>query len=152
VKRKKQIAFLKAYRITANITGAERACKLRPGTHHDWMQAKETIYRKAFLDIQAEMGQILEDEALRRAHEGVKRMQFYKGKPLRQGRKIVYETEYSDQLLVLLLKGFLPEKYRERTTVEHSGSIDLVERLTAAKQRLGILKRNDGTIEPTGTA
>jgi hypothetical protein len=56
----------------------------------------------------------LEQEARRRAHDGVR-------KPVYQGGKRVgYIQEYSDTLLIFLLKGLRPEKYRER--FEHSGA------------------------------
>jgi hypothetical protein len=46
-------------------------------------------------------------------------------------------------LLLALLKKFAPDKYRERTTTEHTGSIDLVERLRSANERLIALKRSN---------
>lgn len=35
------------------------------------------------------------------------------------------EHEYSDTLLIFLLKGARPEVYRERADVRHSGKIDV---------------------------
>jgi hypothetical protein len=44
----------------------------------------------------------------------------------------------------------MPDKYRERTSVDHTGSIDLVERLRTANERLIAIKRKN---DPgTGTA
>jgi hypothetical protein len=146
----RKAAFLKAYRITGTIRGASKACRQDESVHYAWLKS-DPNYRVAFDATQDEIGQVLEDEAVRRAHEGVKRTMYYKGKPLHNGRKIAYEVEYSDQLLLALLKRFRPEKYRERTTTEHTGSINLVERLTAARQRLIAMKRDD-TDKPTGTA
>jgi len=54
----------------------------------------------------------LEDEAVRRAREGVRRPVRYKGKI------VGYETDYSDQLLVFLLKNWAPDKYREQLGVK----------------------------------
>lgn len=52
----------------------------------------------------------IEDEALRRAVHGVEKpIGFYKGEPG------AYIREYSDNLLMFLLKGRRPEKYRDRT-------------------------------------
>lgn len=70
----------------------------------------------------------LEDELLRRAHDGVEKLVFYKGRKLKHTIR-----EYSDTLGIFLLKGGKPEKYRER--VEHSGSVDLAGRLIAARAR-----------------
>lgn len=56
---------------------------------------------------------VLEDEAIRRAFEGIEEpVGFYKG--------VSYEvrTNYSDALIQFLLKGNRPSKYRERITTE----------------------------------
>lgn len=54
----------------------------------------------------------LEDEARRRAFEGVDR-------PIFQGGKLVgHERQFSDRLLEIALKARRPEKYRERVTTE----------------------------------
>lgn len=57
----------------------------------------------------------LEDEAVRRAHEGINKAVRYKGKI------VGYETEFSDSLLIFTLKGGKPEKYKDRATFEHTG-------------------------------
>lgn len=54
---------------------------------------------------------VLEGEAVRRAYKGVRR-------PVYQGGLLAgHVTEYSDTLLVFLLKGMRPDKYRERAEV-----------------------------------
>src|SRR5215831_12295042 len=113
----KQRAFIAAYAQTANMTAAAAAAKTQRSNHYKWVADDET-YRRAFEAIQEEVGQTLEDEAVRRAHEGVKRPVLYKGVPVKQGRRILYEIEYSDQLLLALLKRFRPNLYRERTVTE----------------------------------
>lgn len=69
----------------------------------DWDRAKE-------MGLDA-----LEDEATRRAFEGVDKPIVY------QGEITNTMKEYSDTLLVFLLKGGKPDKYRERTSAEISG-------------------------------
>ena len=54
---------------------------------------------------------LLEDEAKRRAIEGIEEPIFYKGQST--GSKI----KYSDKLLITLLKAHYPEKYAEKTIV-----------------------------------
>lgn len=54
----------------------------------------------------------LEEEARRRALEGVKKPVFHKGE------KVGFVNEYSDTLLIFLLKARRPEKYRERFDIE----------------------------------
>lgn len=53
----------------------------------------------------------LEQEAIRRAVDGTNKPVFF------QGEIVGFEKEYSDTLLVLLLKAHKPDKYRERSDV-----------------------------------
>jgi hypothetical protein len=58
----------------------------------------------------------LEDEAIRRARDGVERPVFY------QGKIVGYTREYSDQLLIMLLRAKRPQIYRRRNgNVEPQG-------------------------------
>src|SRR5215468_7479743 len=66
-----------------------------------------------------QVAEILEDEAIRRAVEGVPKGVHY------QGQECGTETVYSDGILMFLLRGANPEKYRERTGV--SGKVDVVK-------------------------
>lgn len=61
----------------------------------------------------------LEDEAHRRGFEGVDEPVFHQGMACGSVRK------YSDTLAIFLLKAHAPEKYRERTSVEMSGSLEI---------------------------
>lgn len=63
-------------------------------------------------------GEGLEDEARRRAFDGWDEPKYHQGVVVGAIRK------YSDTLLIFLLKGIFPEKYRNRVSTEHSGSID----------------------------
>jgi hypothetical protein len=83
------------------------------------------------------MDTVLEPEAIRRAVHGVL-------KPVYQGGKRVgYVREYSDTLLIFLLKGGKPEKYRERAhlTVEGEMTLQLEERTRQANDRIARLRR-----------
>lgn len=138
----KKGAFLAAYIRTASITKAARAAQVERQLHYRWL-ADDAEYPKQFAAAQTEAAQILEDEAIRRAHEGVLEPLVYKGRfqykvrPKKKpdgsyveenGRK-VYEDygaplairKYSDGLLQMLLRGFMPTKYRENSSVELSG-------------------------------
>ena len=57
----------------------------------------------------------LEHEAIRRAVDGVDRPVFFKG------RQIAMLKEYSDTLLIFMLKGLRPEKYKERYQIDVTG-------------------------------
>lgn len=89
-----------------------------------------------------EAADLLEQEARRRAYDGVRRLKFDRGNlitiPLigSDGKPVLdkddkpvmtpyVEHEYSDTLMIFLLKAARPEKYRERSDVRHSGKIDV---------------------------
>src|SRR4030095_1521706 len=148
VKLYRQRAFLAAYAATASVKAAAAAAKLAFVTHYDWLKNDQT-YRAAFEGVQDQAAQALEDEAVRRAHEGVKRPVLYQGKPVKTGRgrssRILYETEYSDQLLLALLERVRPALYRARGATRGSGSIEIVDRLQAGRQRLLEMRAKEQT-------
>lgn len=74
-----------------------------PNFAADWDRAKE-------LGLEA-----LEDEATRRAFDGVDKAVVY------QGEITTTVKEYSDTLLIFLLKGGKPQKYRDRTELSGPG-------------------------------
>ncbi|GAC1407309.1 MAG: terminase [Candidatus Velthaea sp.] len=127
----KQLAFLAAYALTASVTKAAKAAKLDRTQHYDFLLKPE--YAEAFARARESATQALEDEAIRRAYEGVDEPTVYKGEysyPLlrvdkKTGKRTYGKTpimirKYSDALLQTLLKGFAPAKYGTKT-VEISG-------------------------------
>lgn len=137
----RRFKFLEALKDTCNITRSCEAAGLcrtavyawrreDPGFFADWKEALEIA------------GDTLQDEAVRRGVEGVDRPVF------QGGEQVGMVREYSDTLLVLLLKGAKPEKYRDRQEVKHDGQIDMtVTDLTDEQrvQRIGeILNRVKG--------
>ena len=89
------------------------ACKesgTHRSTHYRWLAA-DPDYVDRFETAKDEAVELLEAEARRRALGGVERIKYY------QGKKIGSEREYSDNLLMFLLKANRPEKYRERYDV-----------------------------------
>jgi hypothetical protein len=141
-----QANFLAAFQLVPNVRLAAKAANIPPYAHYDWMQ-RYPDYKQKWQEQVEDLAQALEDEAIRRAKDGVKRMLWYKGKPIKTGRgksaRTAYETEYSDQLLIALLKRFRPALYREHTSVDVTGSIDLVERMQAARRRVVEMQKND---------
>jgi hypothetical protein len=85
-------------------------------THYNWLE--DPNYRTAFEDAWKRAADTLEAEAVRRAHDGIRKAIRYKGKI------VGYETEYSDTLLLALLKSKKADEYRERSTVEMHGARD----------------------------
>ena len=103
-----QRAFLAVY---GKMGVIKRACKLAGvgrSSHYEWMEANPK-YRRAFEEAQEDAADNLEAEVYRRAVKGVKKpIGWYKGVPGGMVRR------YSDTLLIFLLKGARPEKYRDR--------------------------------------
>ena len=93
-------------------------------THYRRLQS-DPVYRQAFEEATEEVGQMLEDLAVDRAYDG------------------------DNHVLLALLKRFRPELYRERISTDTTITINLVERMTAANERLLTLRRSnagqDGT-------
>jgi hypothetical protein len=127
--------FLEVYQQTGRLTEAAKAAGVHRCTHYRRL-ASDPLYQKAFRDAEERAGQELEDEAVQRALHGVKRPVMYQGAPVKMGGRILYETTYSDMLLLALLKRFRPALYRDHIAAEHTGGVDIVERLQAARRRL----------------
>lgn len=110
----KKRALLAAFAEGGTILHACRAVGVGRRTHYGWM-ASDPAYAEAFADAREQAADALEAEARRRAVEGVE-------EPVYQGGKQVGTIRrYSDTLLIFLLKGARPEKYRDRVTAEHTG-------------------------------
>ncbi len=72
---------------------------------------------------------MLEAEARRRAVEGVRKPVYCRGEIVGTVK------EYSDTLLIFLMKGARPEKYRDNVRVERTGPNDLAERMEAREKQ-----------------
>lgn len=112
-KRAKQRAsFLAQLRQTGG--NVSRSCELASvsrQTAYDWRESDEEF--AAQWNEAVEFGtDELEEEARRRAFQGVDEPVFYQGDECGTVRK------YSDTLLIFLLKGRKPDKYRERVTID----------------------------------
>lgn len=134
----KQKAFLAAYAKCGNLTEASRKSKVARDLHYDWLR-DDPAYPAAFAIAHEEAGDHLESEARRRAVEGVPKPVIYQGQLCREAKRdkngelirnengeVVFSApltirEYSDTLLIFLMKGNNPEKYRDNAKVEHTG-------------------------------
>lgn len=113
-----QRAFLDAYAQMGNITAAAKAAGVDPCNHRkNWV--KDPVYLELFREADEQATEILEAEAIRRASRGTDKPIFHKGKQVGSVR------EYSDPLLMFLLKARRPAVYRENTHHTHSGSVEL---------------------------
>jgi hypothetical protein len=113
VRHAKKRAVLAAYARTGRLAHSCRSAKMHHSVHYYWLKT-DPLYVEAFAEAQQMAIHALEEEAVRRAREGVTRAVYYKGE------KVGEEQEYSDTLLIFLLKVLKPETYRER--FEHTGA------------------------------
>ncbi len=114
--KSKKLLFLEGYSKSGILSYAASFAGLkRTRQHYKWLD-RDPEYAEAFELAKKEAGEHLEMEAFRRGVEGWEEPVFYKGEV------VGHITRYSDQLLSLLLKGNVSEKYKDR--VEHSGSME----------------------------
>ena len=79
----------------------------------------------AFEDAMEEAADLLESEARRRAHDGVEEPVFGSLGGNQGSGEVGRIRKYSDTLLIFLLKGARPDKYRERQEHQVTGSLNL---------------------------
>lgn len=148
---KRRAAFLAALAETGNVTESARAAGVARPHVYEWKR-DDSSFAAAWDDALEQAADVMEREALRRAVEGTRRLKFDRsGKPILipvfgpDGRPVYrvdsdgnttdqlemapyIENEYSDTLLIFLLKGARPEKYRERNEITGSGGGPIVIR------------------------
>jgi hypothetical protein len=133
----KKHAFLAAYAHCGQIRRAARAAQCDWKNHYLWL-AKDPMYAACFAQAQQMAGDFLEEEAIRRAVDGVQKGVWH------QGALVGKERVYSDTLLIFALKGAKPAKYKESRTqvnvqVNQSETLQLLfmqlEREEAEEQR-----------------
>lgn len=108
-KSEKLLGFIMRLSMTGNVTRALNGARVDRTYAYD-KRNTDIEFAAAWDDAKKVGLDVLKDEAWRRAHEGVKRDKFYLGK------KIATEIEYSDTLLMFLIKQADPS-YREHYDV-----------------------------------
>ena len=115
IRNPRKRAFLAALAHTGNVTQAADITDIARSAHYQWLEA-DPVYVAAYKDAMEQAAQRLEAEAKRRAVDGVEEPVFY------QGKQCGVIKRYSDALLMFLLKGAMPDKYKERTSTELTGA------------------------------
>lgn len=111
---KKREKFLELVRDTANITKAASAIGVSRSAVYKFKD-RDQEFSDLWDDAYESAVDELEQEARRRAITGVSEPVFY------QGAEVGTIQKYSDTLLIFLLKGARPEKYRENISVGGAG-------------------------------
>lgn len=106
--------FLAAVETTGSVTAACKLVGLGRRTVYEWKEA-DPVFAARMEAAQDRGTDALEDEAVRRAVEGVDEPVFY------QGAVAGYVRRYSDTLLMFTLKGRRPDKWKDRSAQEISG-------------------------------
>lgn len=126
---KKKNDFLNALLKTGTRLRAAEMVGIARQTHYDWMK-NDAEYAEKYEEVRLMLVASLEDAAYERAVNGIERKVFYKGE------EIGTQIEYSDQLLTVLLKANMPEKYKDVNKVEMSGDVGIADALKAAAGRV----------------
>ena len=113
--------LIKEFRRVGRVDLACAAAGVDRTSHYVWLK-NDPEYRKSFEEAREEACGLLEDEAVRRAYRGTL-------KPISIGGKIVMVTEFSDQLLIFLLKCRNPRVFGERRedTLHVEGELSVAE-------------------------
>ena len=111
-----QGTFLSAFAETGTITAAALIASVSRRTHYDWLE-NDSSYADAFREAEEEAADALEDEARRRAVDGVEEpVGFYRGE-----HGGTYVTRYSDALLRFMLEGRRRRVFGARTALTGPG-------------------------------
>jgi hypothetical protein len=102
--------FLKSYALCGNVTTAAKAAGVGRSTVYVW-QEDEPDFVLAMRQADLQATEVLEQEAWRRAREGIAEPVF------QHGKEVGTIQRYSDQLLMFLLRARAPERYRDRVDV-----------------------------------
>lgn len=109
-----------------NVSAAARiACIDRPWIYKHAARDKE--FAEVFAEAQHLGNLALEDEARRRGHHGWREPVIHQGRPQYDidpdtGEKVpITVRKHSDTLLIFLLKGAFPDKYKDRAQIEGTG-------------------------------
>lgn len=97
--------FLTALRETCNVAGAARTAGIGRSSAYEWRR-DDPAFAAAWDEAEAEAIDNLEGVVYRRAMEG-----------------------HSDRLAEILLKGHRPERYADRSKIEHGGTV-AIERIS----------------------
>lgn len=133
----KRGAFLSYLAEYGNVSKSAESAKLnRPALYRYRDEHEE--FAKLWDEAAAIGAQALEDEARRRAYEGTLKPVFH------QGEQCGVIREYSDTLMIFLLKGSNPEKYAERQNVNMNASVKADVHLTPREAAQALIESMDG--------
>lgn len=111
------------------MTRAAKATRRHRSTWYRW-RGERPDFAAAWAAALEHGTDALEDEAVRRAVEGVIKPVFH------QGKRVGTLRVYSDSLLMFLLRARRPEKFADRAGTTSDSADDLIARLKAGRARI----------------
>lgn len=102
---KRKSTFVESYSETGNITLSAKKAGIPRQTVYDWLNT-DLRFQNDFHEAREEATDLLEEEARRRAHDGI-------DVPFNTKDETIFLKKYSDTLLIVLLKANRPSKFRE---------------------------------------
>jgi hypothetical protein len=122
-------AFIAHLRDIPNVVRAARLVGRTPNGFRTYRKL-DPEFDKAWEEAISDGIEALEAELHRRAFEGIDKPVTFQG--------VITDSykEYSDTLAMFLLKAHRPDKYRERSDVNHTVDAGLVERLAQGRARM----------------
>lgn len=111
-------AFLESFSLAGNISLSCKIVGIHRNTIYAWLKS-DSEFAKDFEIAELASTESLEAEAYRRAVNGVSHTipVYSRGEYVTD----IVETKYSDNLLMFLLKGRMPRKYRDNVSAEITG-------------------------------
>ena len=126
--KKRQELFLREYARVGIVSHAAVVAGIHRSTYYDWYNSGEE-FRELAIDAKKAAIDAMEYEAWRRATQGTTKPVYY------QGREVGGIQEYSDNLLMFLLKANDPDKFKDRVQNEVTGD-GLTVVIGASKERV----------------
>ena len=124
----KAAAFLAAYQTCCSVTKAARAAGIDPRRHYAWLE-KYPKYKAEFEKAKPIAAQWLKDKAIEGATDGWEEPIFY------QGVQCGTVTRFDLGMRQFLLRGILAEEFGAKVDHNMHGSVEVIERLVAARNR-----------------
>lgn len=118
IRHPKKRAFLESFSMLGSITAAAEAAEIHRTLHYKWLE-DDADYRDAFGRASELAGDYLESKAIERATEGWEEPVWH------QGQQVGAVRKFSNTLLIFLLKGAKPEKYKDRIQQQHTGDVKI---------------------------
>lgn len=113
--RRKMVAFAAAYAKIGTLTHAAEKSGVSYSSHKQWYARFPDVYPHLIEIAEECAADALEKAARQRASDGIDRPVF------QGGRAVGKLREYSDSLLIFLLKGARPNRYRDNVSVTGAG-------------------------------